>query len=332
LNRDAAQRLEAWLSRALGEPVHVESTEKPGDGAAREARAIVVTTSGGEQPRRYLRIAGGEAPPAREDDRARYEEFALLCAAHDAGVHVPRPLVLCEDPGVLGASFFVTDDISARGGWLQHPGLAAQPGRELAKLHRITPPHPRLEFLDPAPDDLPAARIDRFRTRLDAIGDPQPVLEWTMRQLERGAPEGAGTVLCHGAPRPGSRLVDDRGALAILDRERCRWGDPYEDIGEFCAECRRYFAGNPEGDGPSRTGFLDGYRDISGLDIDEDLVRYWEVMATLGRAVAALEHGHRFVAGGERSVELALTGRRVAEMEIDLLVETDRIAMERTHA
>ena len=43
-------------------------------------------------------------------------------------------------------------------------------------------------------------------------------------------------------------------------------------------------------------------------------------------------HGHRFVAGGERSVELALTGRRVAEMEIDPLVETDRLAMERAHA
>ena len=81
-----------------------------------------------------------------------------------------------------------------------------------------------------------------------------------------------------------------------------------------------------------RVGFLDGYRGLSGLDIDEDLVRYWEVMATLGRAVCSLEHGHRFVAGGERAVELALIGRRVAELEIDLLGETDRLAMERAHA
>ena len=216
---------------------------------------------------------------------------------------------------------------------MQRRELLAQLGRELAKLHRITPPRPGLGFLDPAPSDPPAARIDRFRRRLDAMGDPQPVLEWTMRQLERNAPEGAGTVLCHGAPHAGSCRVDDRGALAILDWESSRWGDPYEDIGEFRAECRWYFAGHAEGgsDAP-RTGFLDGYREISGLDIDEDLVRYWEVMATLGRAVAALEHGHRFAAGGERSIELALTGRRVAEMEIDLLVETDRLAMERAHA
>ena len=154
-----------------------------------------------------------------------------------------------------------------------------------------------------------------------------------MRQLERNAPEGVTTVLCHGAPRSESCLVDNRGAFAILDWEGCRWGDPHEDIGAFCAECRRYVSRHPEDeDGAPRTRFLNGYGDISSLDINEDLVRYWEIMAILGRAVAALEHGHRFVAGGERSVELALTGRRVAEMEIDLLVETDGLAMERAHA
>ena len=399
MNRDSAHRLEAWLSRALGEPVRVDSAQKLGGGTARETWAVVAVAAGGRQPRRYLRVVGGEAPPGRESARTRCEEYALLRAAHDAGVHVPRPLALCEDAGVLGAPFFVTDLVretengrrlarssrggagyskqspspggkpdrvghrsrnrgraavqpmpldprlqpeadekcspgpSVDGGWMQHPELAAQLGRELAKLHRITPPHPGLSFLDPAPSDLTAARIDRIRRRLEAIGDPQPVLEWTMRQLERNAPEGAGTVLCHGAPGAGSCLVDERGVLAILDWEGSRWGDPYEDIGEFCAECRRYASTHPEGGGGApRTGFLDGYREISGLDIDEDLVRYWEVMATLGRAVGALEHGHRFVAGGERSVELALTGRRVAEMEIDLLVESDRLAMERVHA
>ena len=399
MNRDAAQRLEVWLSRSLGKPIRVESAEKRGDGAAREIWAIVVTASGGEQPRRSLRVVGGEAPPEQESNRTPCEEFALLRTAHDAGVHVPRPLVLCEDADVLGAPFFVTDligetqqgrrvarrfghgdaicehssspggrrdraahrspirgpateppvpsnprlrpdagekcspDPSAHGRWMQRPEIAAQLGGELARLHRITPPHPHLGFLDPAPSDLPAARIGRFRRRLDAIGEPQPVLEWAMRQLGRNAPEGAGTVLCHGAPGAGSCLVDDVGAIAILNWDRCRWGDPYEDIGAFCAECRRLGSGHSEdGGGTPRIGFLDRYREVSGLDIDEDLVRYWEVMATLGRAVGALEHGHRFVAGGERSVELALAGRRVAEMEIELLVETDRLAMVHAHA
>ena len=80
------------------------------------------------------------------------------------------------------------------------------------------------------------------------------------------------------------------------------------------------------------SGFLDGYRRESRRNINGDMVRYWELMATLGRAVVALEQGHRFVAGGEDSIELALRSRHVAEMEIDLLAETDRLAMERPHA
>ena len=204
---------------------------------------------------------------------------------------------------------------------------------ELAKLHRITPQPGRLRFLERPPRDLPGARIARFRGRLDATGDPQPLLEWAMRQLERHPPGSAGTVLCHGAPSVSGCLVEDGKLLAIPDWEGARWGDPYEDLGELCAECRRLVSPHRHSDGDaSRTALLDGYRRVSRLDIDEDLARYWEVVATLGRAVAALEQGRRSVAGGERSIELALCGRRVAEMEIDLLVETDRLAMERAHA
>ena len=109
MNRDSAQRLEAWLSRALGEPVRVDSAQKPGGGTARETWAVVAVAAGAERPRRNLRVVGGEAPPGRESGRTRCEEFTLLRVAHDAGVHVPRPLVLCADAGVLGAPFFVTD-------------------------------------------------------------------------------------------------------------------------------------------------------------------------------------------------------------------------------
>ena len=176
-------------------------------------------------------------------------------------------------------------------------------------------------------------RIGRFRRRLDVIGDPQPVLEWVMRQLERKAPEGAGTVLCHGAPRVSSCVVDGGTLLAILDWQWSRWGDPHEDLGEACAAWRRNArARSDSAADTAKSALLAGYREHSPLEIDEDLLRYWELVATLGRAVAVLEQGHRFVPDGEVSIELALQSRRVAELEIDLLAETDRLAMERAHA
>ena len=392
LTRSAARRLGGWLSRELGEPVRLESSEKLGGGAGRETWQVTVVAGVRDgQSRRHFRVVRGEVPPGPGTGRSPAEEFALLRVVHEAGVLVPRPLLLCEDVQVLGAPFFVTDcvpgaeyrarpppdpedgvrgpglarppererdrpalddpsfprerePVSSAGirlgrptprSWLTRPGLARQLGGDLAKLHRITPAGGGLRFLAPSPRNPAAARLAAFRGRLDAIGDPQPVLEWTMRQLERHAPESGGPVLCHGAPGAGagSRLAEEGRLFAITDWAASRWGDPCEDLGEFCAACRRLASRHREADGAaSRAAFLGAYRETSVLHLDEEVLRYWEVMATLHSAVAALEQGQRFVAGGDRSIELALTGRRVAEMEIDLLFETDRLAMERAHA
>ena len=366
MKRTAVRGLEDWLSREFGEPVRIESAERVGGGTEREIWKVAITSAHHGTPLRRLRLVRGETVPGSETGLSRAEEFAVLRAAHEAGVLVPRPLLLCEDARVSGHPFFVTDFVgasrnaepserdsgegdgmfplprassgelagtSSNGSELSSPDIAAQWGREIAKLHRITPQHAPLRVLNEATREVHGTRIDRYRRRLDILGHPQPVLEWVMRQLERNAPEGTGTVLCHGAPSASSCVVEDDELVAILDWQWSRWGDPYEDIGEYCAACRRLAPLQRVGMGDAvRTGFLDGYRQESRRNINGDLVRYWEVMATLGQAVAALEQGHRFVAGGEGSVELALRSRRVAEMEIDLLAETDRLAMEYAHA
>ena len=360
------QGLEDWLSRKLGEPVRVEFATRLSGGTEREIWKVAITSAHHGTPLRLLRLVRGETVPGPETGLSRAGEFAVLRAAHEAGVLVPRPLLLCEDARVSGRPFFVTDfagasrnaapgerdsgegvgmfplpcassgellGASSDACGLPSPDIAAQWGREIAKLHRIMPQHAPLRVLNEAPREAHGVRIDRYRRRLDALGDPQPVLEWVMRQLERNAPEGTGTVLCHGAPGASSCVVEDDELVAILDWQRSRWGDPYEDIGEYCAACRRLAP--PRHDGAAdaaRSGFLDGYRQESRRNVNADMVRYWEVMATLGRAVAGLEQGRRFVAGREGSIELALQSRRVAEMEIDLLAETDRLAMEYAHA
>ena len=51
-------------------------------------------------------------------------------------------------------------------------------------------------------------------------------------------------------------------------------------------------------------------------------MRYWEVMAHARWAVIALQQGWRHVSGAERSLDLALTGRRNAALEYELLLMT----------
>ena len=50
-----------------------------------------------------------------------------------------------------------------------------------------------------------------------------------------------------------------------------------------------------------------------------DELDYWQAMAHLRWAIIALQQAQRHVAGGERSLELALTGRIVHELEYELL-------------
>ena len=75
----------------------------------------------------------------------------------------------------------------------------------------------------------------------------------------------------------------------------------------------------------SREAFYRGYERISGKTVDRDLIPYWEVMATLRWAIFALQQGHRHTSGEETSLELALTGRMVPEMELDMLIQIEAV-------
>ena len=92
------------------------------------------------------------------------------------------------------------------------------------------------------------------------------------------------------------------------------------DLGWFCAKCWRFGRDELEAGGLTpREDFYRGYERASGRQIDSRSVAYWEVMAHIRWAVIALQQGERHISGGESSLELALTGRRAAELEYEVL-------------
>ena len=107
----------------------------------------------------------------------RTAEFALLKAAFAAGVTVPEPLYLCEDTGILGAPFFImrrVQGIAAGHRVVKSETLCGGRdkavralGRELARIHRITPPRADLAFLGAPPDDACLAFVAEQRRALD---------------------------------------------------------------------------------------------------------------------------------------------------------------------
>ena len=331
---DPTPGLARWLIGALGgNAAQVTRFEKLGGGAIQENWALDVVLSGGPRAGRHALVLRTDAPSLVASSHTRAQEYALLTVAWAGGVTVPEPLGLASDASVLGKPFYVMRRLAgtAAGHLLvrddrwrgDRSALAQRLGRELARIHKIAPPQAGLEFLT-VPSGPPAnSVVDTLRRWLDGYRMARPALEWGLRWLDRNAPPRGAVRLLHRDFRTGNYMVDDQGLTGILDWEFAGWGDPDEDIGWFCAKCWRFGAVDREAGGiGARRDFYRGYEEESGRRIDPDRIRYWEILAHARWAVVALQQGERYVSGAEAALDLALTGRRIAELEHEILKAT----------
>jgi aminoglycoside phosphotransferase (APT) family kinase protein len=319
-------RLAGFIAAASGQSVVAIEASPLTGGAIQENWLIDAELDGG----RLEMVLRTDAPSRVALSHGRAEEFAILQAAHRAGVTVPEPLWLCRDTSVLGQAFYlmrrahgvaagyrVVKDKRLGG---DRTRLAERLGAELARIHAIRPGAPGLDFLS-APARSPALeQVAVLRADLNRRAAGYPALEWGLRWAERHAPPAQDIVLVHHDYRSGNYMVDEKGLTAILDWEFGDWGDPMTDIGWFCAKCWRYGEDTLEAGGiASRSDFYRGYEAAGGRRIDAKAVHYWEAMAHLRWAVIALQQADRHVSGQERSLELALTGRVLPELELALI-------------
>ena len=311
---------------ALADRVSVNMGNLLSGGAIQENRAIIVTIEGGDFAGTHEMVLRTEALTAVPESRLLEQQFALLKVANAAGVSVPTPYWYCDDTSILGKPFYLMQRLGGealgnritRAG--QQPSLAAALGHELARIHNIQPPQIELSFLDAVSESPALDAIAKYRVYLDELPEPHPTLEWTLRWLENRAPASCGTVLCHRDFRTGNYMVHEGALTGILDWEFAGWGDPHEDIGWFCARCWRFSAPELEAGGiAGRDVFYDAYETGSGRKLERKRIAYWETMAHVRWAVIALQQSMRYRAGGEPSLDLALIGRRLAELEYECL-------------
>jgi aminoglycoside phosphotransferase (APT) family kinase protein len=326
--------LARWLAdRAGAEGAEIVSAARLSGGAIQENWAVEAEFRGGPAAGRHALVIRTDAPTGVALSHGRAREFALLRAAFGAGVAVPEPLWCCEDAAVLGRPFFAMRRVEgvAAGHRLvrddalvpDRAGLVRSLGRELARIHSIRPPREDLGFLPPPEEASSPALVRGFRAWLDNQGTPRPALEWGLRWLERNAPPRGAAVLCHNDFRTGNYMVAAGRATGVLDWEFAGWGDPLADIGWFCAPCWRFGArGAVAGGIGGLDDFLAGYGEGGGAPVERASIPYWIAMATMRWAVIALQQAARHARGGEDSLELALTGQLLPELELDILEMT----------
>ena len=337
VGEELSHGLGAFLAEVSGcDSLEITALKKLSGGAVQENYALDALFSGGTLSGRHELVLRTDAPSGVAASRSRADEFAVLKVAWEAGLTVPEPLWACADDSRIGRAFYVMRRLpgDARGHKLVRDqeldaireSLVERLGEELARLHSIEPPHPELAGLPQPPLSPAHFRVQEYRGYLDKLPDPQPTLEWGLRWLERKAPASDDVVLCHCDYRTGNYLVEGGELSGILDWEFASWSDPLEDIAWFCARCWRFGQWHKEAGGMgSREAFYRGYERISGKSINRELIPYWEVMATVRWAIIALQQGHRHTSGEQTSLELALTGRMVPEMELDILMQIENV-------
>jgi aminoglycoside phosphotransferase (APT) family kinase protein len=333
VSADLAERLAADVARRLGvDRIDVRGLRRLAGGASRETWAFDAVRPDGTTERLVLR----RDPPDHHIRSSRRDEFALLAAAAAAGLPVPRVRWCEDDATLLGAPFFVMDlvegetlarrllrDAAYAGA---RAVLPAQLADALARIHRIDAEEPPLAFLArPAPGETPAAvELARYESVYRAIApDPHPALELAFRWLAARVPHPGGRAVVHGDYRVGNVIFGPEGLRAVIDWELAHVGDPLEDVGWFCVRSWRFGADDrPAGGLCARAEFFAAYERAGGAAVDPQAARWWEIFGNLRWAIMCIMQAQTFL-DGARSVELASLGRRVAEMELELLELTE---------
>jgi aminoglycoside phosphotransferase (APT) family kinase protein len=322
-------RLSAWIGGVIGKPVVVRSMTPLKGGGIQENWTVEAEVDG--QHRAF--VLRKDAPATIDASHTRRDEFALIKAAHQAGVTVPEPIGFCDDREIIGGPFALMAKVSGIGlgpkvvKELQDEHrtvLTNRLARELARVHSIGPSTGLrpfdLAFLGKPSTDFSIAEVALLRAWLDRLKLSKPGLEWALRWCELHIPKPRETTLIHRDFRTGNYMVDAGQLTAVLDWEFACWGDPMFDLGWFMAECWRFSRPDLEAGGiGTRQAFYAAYESESGRKVDDAAVRAYEVLTHCRWAVIALQQGERHSSGREPSLEHALTGKMAEELELAAL-------------
>ena len=311
-----AELLTSRLRTLWGTAVEITGVRRVPGGASRECWGAQARTGDGAEHR--LILLRDPAGAAQRRDPA--VEAAALVAARAAGVPAPllhdrgeeppgRPYLLMERlDGETIPRRLLRDDAYAAA----RPGLARRLGKVLARVHAVDPGSvpglPRVEALEDA--------TGLYRD----FGEPRPALEIGLRWLAANRPPARPDTLVHGDFRTGNLVVGEDGLRGVLDWELAHRGDPMQDLGWLCTKAWRFGSASPAGGFGTREDLMSGYADGGGTPPDEATQHWWEVYGTVRWALLCRRQAERYLTGGERSIELAVLGRRVCEQEFDVLL------------
>jgi len=175
-------------------------------------------------------------PSAHAVDR----EYRLLSALYPLGFPVPEPLAMCDDPGVIGAIFYVMEMAKGRP-YVDGALPDFDPATRRRMYEQLVDTLADLHNIEPVAADLgdfgkPGNHFERqvarwTRQYRDSQTDYLPEMERLIAFLPETLPEQSRTSIVHGDYRIDNVVYDGDGTLtAVLDWELATLGDPLADF------------------------------------------------------------------------------------------------------
>jgi aminoglycoside phosphotransferase (APT) family kinase protein len=318
--------LAAFLGETWGTEVDVENVSVASAGARRR-NVLFDALRDGER----VSLVATIVPSAAVQIMPIEVEASHLRFAEAAGMPAPHVHAVCDDPGYVGGPFFVTSRVEGETIPRQvlrlveredglGPRLARQCGDALARLHAADPAGAHPEIARPAGDPIEAA-LRSVEPLLRELLQPSPTFTLALRTLARERPPPPPRLaVVHGDFRNGNIIVDANGLAAALDWEICHVGDPMEDLGWLCQRMWRFRNDTLEVGGfGGREDLAAGY-EAGGGRFEPSRFHWWKTMSTLRWGLGLAGQAKAHLDGSVPSIVMAASGRRVAELEWDVLM------------
>jgi aminoglycoside phosphotransferase (APT) family kinase protein len=341
------ERLTGYLRAHLPEaPDHIEIQQFPNGHSN-----LVYLIRAGAQEYVLRRPPLGPVPP-KAHDMAR--EFRVLDAVHPHFPEAPRVVLLCEDPAVIGATFFLMErrhGIVLRdqppAEWASVPNYAQLASEAfvdcLVRLHSVDVSLPKIGALG-KPEGFVARQVRGWAERWQgAKTEETPAMDLVIEWLYLRVPAAQAATLVHNDFKLDNVMLSagaDR-VEAVLDWEMTTLGDPLSDLG--LTLCYWVWASVSEQSGASRNDphpatpvittkpgwytrdeFVQRYAQRTGRDVTQ--VGYYEVLGIFKLAVILQQIYFRFHRGQTRDERFRHFDKRVRAL-VRLAAEmTDRHA------
>ena len=250
------------------------------------------------------------------------EQYRVIKALEATAIPTPKAYWYEEDPSLLGGPFFVMEKVEgevpnpwSRAGkhfYAEASKLGKLPRsfvEALASLHNLDWRAAGLDFLGvPSPGkDFVLREIAKWESLIhQSIRKPEPVLTELLMWLKANAPEAKRLAFVHGAYRTGNLIIKDDAIAAVIDWELQVIGDPMYDVTYVLSDLNR-------GGSPllscvvERDFFIDYYQQLTGLSVDLDVCRYYDLLYAMRSTAFWLSASGLFAEGRNKDLRLART-------------------------